>query len=159
MPDYAGAIPLVVYNNTATVDCTGVGTTTDVTGTSLTLADGWFTAGKALKWTIYGRSDGSGGQAMALQIYIEDAAYAAVSLTAGQSDDFMCTFILDEHTDTANQDIVGILRLATDSIALNVDTDTQAMTGAARTVKLQGTTNHANDHIYIDHIKIEHWKK
>ena len=159
LPDYAGAIPIVIYNNTATVDATGVGTTTDITGTSLTLADGWFTAGKSLKWTIYGRSDGSGGQAMALQIYIEDAAYAAVSLTTGQSDDWMAEFIVDEHTGTANQDILAVLRLATDSIALNVDTDTQAMTGATRTIKLQGTTNHAADHIYIDHIKIEHWKK
>lgn len=158
LPDYAGAIPLVIYNGTAAVDCTGVGATTDITGSELSLLDGWFTAGKALKWTIYGRTDGSGGQAMALQIYIDDGAFCAVNFEAGQSDDFVAEFVLDEHTDAANQDILGKLLADTFAPEVDVDVDTTDFNdGGATGVKLQGTTNHAADHIYIDHIVIEHW--
>ena len=160
LPDYSGAIPIVIYNGTATVDCTGVGTTTEITGSELTLADGWFSAGKSLKWTIYGRSDGSGSAAMTLQISVDGAAFSSVALTTGQSDSWYAEFILDEHTAFATQDIVGILHANTDPADVTVATDTTDFNdGGTTVVKLQGVTNSATDHIYCDHIRIEHFNK
>jgi len=160
LPDYSGSVPLVSNQGFTQTDCSGVATATDITGSSISLPDGWFTAGKAIRYTIGGTSDGSGGAAMSLAIYVDDAQFGVVELTTSQSDDWYATFTMYEYTDAAHQKIIGVLDAEGEGQTVEYDVDTTNFNdGGATTVKLQGNTNNAADHIYVEFVTIETWSK
>lgn len=160
LPDYSGNTPLVIANSQTQTDASGVGAATDVTGSDLSIADGWFTAGKALQWTAYGTSDGSGGAAMSLALNVDGSQFGIVELTTGQSDDWFLDCRLNEHTGTANQKILCTLQAQGESSVVEYDVDTTNFNdGGATTVKLVANTNHANDHIYVESVEIRTWEK
>tara|TARA_Y100000310_G_scaffold241838_1_gene245986 strand:+ start:5671 stop:8487 length:2817 start_codon:yes stop_codon:yes gene_type:complete len=160
LPDYAGGLPLVINQDFTQTDATGVGANTVVTGSSLTIADGWFAANKALKWTIGGTSDGSGGAAMTCALDVDGSQFGVVELTTGQSDDWIAEFTLYEHTAFANQKIIGVLHAEDENGTVEYDNDTTDFNdGGATTVRCECDTNHAADHIYVEFVTIEHWNQ
>jgi len=159
LPDYAGGIPVVIGNSQTQTDATGVGTNTPITGSSLALAASWMSAGKALKWTMYGTSDGSGGQAMTCALDLDGSQFGIVALATGQSDEWLIECTLNEHTDLANQKIVCTLQADTEANQVEYDVDVTNMAAGATTVRMECDTNSATDHIYVESVMIEHWEQ
>jgi len=163
LPDYTGAVPLVIAQGST--QSTANNTTADVTGSSLTLADGWFTAGKTLRWTLAGTVTGDNDRITVI-LYIDDAAISTITSTdaAGAAGDWKATFILHEHTDAANQDVMGELHCAgdtdADATAIAYDTDTTDFNdGGTTVVKCQIETENAGDTITCEYVMVEHWVK
>lgn len=157
LPDYTGGVPLIIAQGSTQTNANNG--TEDVTGSSLSLADGWFTAGKTLKWTVYGTCAGANA-AKHVILYIDNAAIVDLTLDAADVGDFVVEFIMHEHTDTANQDAMGRLTMNDEAVYVDYATDTTDMNdGGATTVKLQLTSGDAGDTITADYVVVEHWNK
>jgi hypothetical protein len=158
VPDYSGATPLVVAQGYTQTSQAGAGTS-DVTGSSLTLEDGWFTEGKTLRYTAGGNVT-AGNAAVSVKLYFEDAAVMTLSTTDGAAGDWIAEFIL-VGVDATNQRIIGKLgaeagaELICDYAADTTDT------GAAGTIpiKLQITSGDAGDTITAEYVVVEFWQK
>jgi hypothetical protein len=129
-----------------------------VTGTSLSLADGYFNANKALKWTIYGTITG-GNAAKIIGLYIDNAMISSMTTQAATTGDFVAEFVMYEHTDYANQDVAGKLLNASDQ-DFEFDTDTTDFNdGGATTVKCQIQSQHAADTVTVESYRVEMWEE
>ena len=157
LPDYSGGLPVVIVQGTTQTSQAGVGTS-DVTGTSLSLADGYFNANKALKWTIYGTITG-GNAAKIIGLYIDNAMISSMTTQAATTGDFVAEFVMYEHTDYANQDVAGKLLNASDQ-DFEFDTDTTDFNdGGATTVKCQIQSQHAADTVTVESYRVEMWEE
>jgi len=157
LPDYGGAIPIVI-SQSSTQTSEGDAATEDVTGSSVSISAGWMTAGKAIKWTIAGTITGANG-AKTLHLYNDDATKASLALASGTSGDYVAEFIMYEHTDTANQDIIGRCEVAGDAeteVAYEADTQDYSSAGTA---KLQVQLANESDTITVEYVKIETWEE
>jgi len=157
LPDYTGGIPLVIAQGSTQTSVAN--DTADETGSSLSLADGWFTAGKTLKITIYGTCTGANAIKNVI-LYIDDAAIVTLATASADVGDWKAEFILHEHTDTANQDAMGVLTMDQEAVYVDYATDTTDFNdGGATTVKCQIVSGNASDTITAEYVLIEHWNK
>jgi hypothetical protein len=162
LPDYTGGVPIVIGQSSTQTALTATGTT-DVTGSSLTIADGWFTAGKAIRWTLWGTMPADNDR-LQVHLYIDDAQIVSLATTdaAGCQGDWVAVFTMIEHTDTANQDCTGELWSVGDAgvHALDYVTDTTDFNdGGTTTVKCQIQSEHDDDDATVEYVLIEHWVK
>lgn len=155
LPDYTGAVPIVVQQGYTQTSCNN--TTSDVTGSSLTLADGWFTEGKALRFVLGGTSAG-GNAVVGVDLYVEDGSKMALDTASAGTGDWTAEFTIVA-TGAATQRIVGILRseagaeIITDYATAAVNT----ATAGTIPIKCQLTTGDAGDTMTAEYVRIEHW--
>jgi hypothetical protein len=158
MPDYAGAIPIVIaqgYTQTSHSEASAA----DVTGSSLTLADGWFTEGKTLKYTLGGTVTGANGT-ISVILYVESAAAMTLTSANGAAGDWVAEFTIVA-TGAATQRITGILRaeagaeVIVDYAAGSVNT----ATAGTIPVKAQVALAHADDTITAEYVRVDCWNK
>lgn len=155
LPDYSGAIPIVVSQDSTQTSANN--TTSDVTGSSLTLADGWFGAGKTLKWTMYGTCTGANAVKNII-LYIDDGAIVTLATQAADVGDWKAEFILHEHTAYATQDAMGVALMNQEGIITDYATDTTDFNdGGTTTVKCQIQSTNGGDTITVEYIVVEMW--
>ena len=157
LPDYTGGVPLVIaqgFTETALLDTTAV----DITGSSLTVADGWFSAGKALKWTMTGTKTNANGT-LILTLHVDGAAICTLTSGGNTAGDWQAEFILFEHTDFANQTMTGRLIAADGSITDYAVDTTDFNDGGATIVKCQVDLGHTDDETTVNVVVIDHWVK
>ena len=158
VPNYSGSIPLVVAQG-YTQTSNGEASDADVTGSSITLPDGWFTEGKTLKYTLAGTVTGSNGT-ISVKLYFEDGAVMTLTSADGAAGDWQAEFTIVA-TGAATQRIVGrLLAQAGAEVVTDYATDT-TNTAAAGTipVKAQITLANAADVITSEYVRIEAWSK
>ncbi|MDD5244084.1 MAG: hypothetical protein PHU49_08705 [Syntrophorhabdaceae bacterium] len=157
LPDYTGGVPLVIAQDATQTSQAGAGTA-DVTGSSLSMASGWFSAGKTLKYTITGTKTGANA-AMIVHLYLLDAAVMSLTASDGAAGDWTATFIVHEYTDTAHQKITGILNVNGKVSVVDYATATKDMAAGATTIKAQIQSQNAGDTVTTEYVNIEHWVK
>lgn len=158
VPDYAGAMPLVIGQGYTQTSQAGAGTS-DVTGSSLTLADGWFLEGSTIRYTVVGSVTGANA-AISVALYLEDGAKMTLQTTDGAAGDYVAEFEIIATASNA-QRIQGKL-VAEGGTELKCDYATASIdTAAAGTIpiKLQITSGNAGDTITSEMVKIEYWLK
>ncbi len=151
-------LPVILYQGST--QTSAANTTKDVTGSSLTFANGWFSAGKTIKWTLWGTC--SGGNAVKnVILYIDDGAIVTLATAnAADTGDWKAEFIMSENTDFAHQDAMGILLMNGKSVVADVATDTTDFNdGNTTTVKCRIQSQNAGDTITVEHVLIEYWEK
>ncbi|MBI5550742.1 MAG: hypothetical protein HY911_04485 [Desulfobacterales bacterium] len=158
VPNYSGAVPLVIaqgYTQTSNGDASAL----DVTGSSITLADGWFAEGKTLKYTLGGTVTGANG-AVSVILYLEDGAVMTLTSADGAAGDWTAEFTVVAVSATA-QRIIGVLRAEGGAeVITDYATDNTAI-GAAGTIPVKAQINLANaaDVITNEYVRIEAWSK
>lgn len=151
-------LPVIIYQGSTQTSATNA--TETVTGSSLTFANGWLSAGKTIKWTLWGTC--SGGNAVKnVILYIDDAAIVTLATAnAADTGDWKAEFVMHEYTDFAHQDAMGILLMNGKSIVADYATDTTDFEdGNTTTVKCQIQSQDASDTITVEHVLIEYWEK
>jgi len=157
IPDYTGGLPLIIAQSSAQI--TSTNSIADVTGSSLSLPDGWFGAGKTLKWTLYGTCSGANA-AKNIMLYIDNAAIVTLATEAADVGDWKAEFILHEHTAFATQDAMGVALMDNEAVIADYATDTTDFNdGGATTVKCQIQSQHSSDDISVEYVVVEHWVK
>jgi hypothetical protein len=156
LPNYTGGVPLIIAQGNTQTSQAGSGTK-DVTGSSLSIAAGWLTAGKTIKYTLSGTKTGTNA-AMIVILYLSDAAVMTLTAPGATAVDWQAEFIITEHTDGAHQNIVG--RLLTNAAAVVVDyaAATKDVSGAV-TMKCQIQSQNAGDTVTNEYVLVEHWVK
>lgn len=156
LPDYSGGVPIVVQQG-YTQFAHGDATTVDVTGAALTLADGWFTEGKAFKIKAGGTVTGANG-AVTVALFLEDAAVSTLTTAAGSEGDWTAEFVVVA-TGAATQKIVGnLLAGGGADVVADYSADTTDITTAETIpMKLQVGLADAGDEIACEYWTIEHW--
>lgn len=155
LPDYTGAVPIVVQQGYTQTSCNN--TTSDVTGSSLTLADGWFTEGRALRFVLGGTSAG-GNAVVGVDLYVEDGSKMALDTASAGTGDWTAEFTIIA-TGAATQRIVGILRAEAGAEIITDYATAAVNTATAGTIpiKCQLTTGAAGDTMTAEYVRIEHW--
>ncbi len=157
-PDISGAVPLIIaqgYTQTSNGDAADA----DVTGSSITLPDGWFTEGKTIKYTLGGTVTGANGT-ISVKLYFEDGAVMTLTSADGAAGDWMAEFTIIA-TGAATQRVIGrLMAEAGAEVITDYATDT-TNTAAAGTipVKAQITLADAADVITSEYVRIEAWSK
>jgi len=157
LPDYTGGVPLAIAQSATQTSQAGAGTA-DVTGSDLTMASGWFSAGKTLKYTITGTKTGANA-AMIVHLYLLDATVISLTASDAAAGDWTATFIVHEYTDTAHQKITGILNVNGKVSVVDYATATKDMAAGATTIKAQIQSQNAGDTVTTEYVNIEHWVK
>lgn len=157
LPDYTGGMPLCIGQGATQTSQAGVGTA-DVTGSSISMASGWFSATKTLKYTLTGTKTGANA-AMIVHLYLLDAAVMSLTDSSAVAGDWTATFILHEYTGTANQKITGTLQVAGKVSVVDYAAATKDMAAGATTVKCQIQSQNAGDTVTNEYVNIEHWVK
>ena len=158
LPDYSGSVPIVIQQGYTQTSQAGAGTS-DVTGSLVTLADGWFVEGSTLKYTVVGTVVGANA-APSVALYLEDGAVCTLTCSNGAAGDWQAEFIVIATASNA-QRITGRLvaeggaELITDYATDN--TDISAV--GTIPVKLQITSGNAGDTITSEMVSIEYWLK
>ncbi len=157
-PDYSGAVPLVIaqgYTQTSHSEASA----TDVTGSSLTLADGWFTEGKTIRYTLTGTVTGTNGL-ITINLYFEDGAVMQLASADAAAGDFRAVFEIVATASNAQRISGWLIAEAGAETIVDYATD-NTDTGAAGTIpiKLQIELAHADDVINAEMVKIEFWNK
>lgn len=155
VPDYTGAVPIIIAQTASATSIVGA-TSTDVAGSSLTLAANWLSAGKTLKYTVAGVKT-SANAAMKIYLYLKDATVMTLTASGSTASDYVADFTLTELTDYAHQKIFGCLRshgFATCDYA----SATKDVSGST-TVKVIIESQHASDGVTAEYTVIEHWVK
>lgn len=158
LPDYTGGVPLIIAQGSTQASATSQ--TTVVAGTTLTLANGWFSAGKALKYTVYGTLS-AGNSAASVDLYIVDAAKCTLTWASATSGDWRAEFILHA-VGTSAQDISCNLiayGAAAGGTAVDWDEDTHNMAAAAGDVSVRITSAHGSDVMTAEYYMVETWTK
>ena len=154
----SGAIPIVIAQGYTQTSQAGAGTS-DVTGSSLTIADGWFTEGKTIRYTVVGTVVGANA-AIGVDLYFEDGSVMALDTANGAAGDYVATFEI-VGTASNTQRIQGMLR-AEGGAELIVDYATDNTDSAAAgtiPIKVQITSGNGGDTITAEMVKIEAWDK
>jgi hypothetical protein len=157
LPDYTGGVPLVIVQGT-TQTSQGDASTVDVTGTDLSIAAGWLTAGKTLKWTVEGTITNGNDGDKSVSLYLSAGTVLTLSLTGATGGDYIAEIYLYEHTDDANQDVYGSLLVNGQSVIFDRAATTTDVSGAV-TAKLQLTLTDAADTITVESYRVETWTK
>ena len=158
IPNYSGSIPVVIqqgYTQTAH----GEASTVDITGGGVTLADGWFTEGKTLKFVVGGTVTGANGT-ISVMLYLEDAAVCTLTTADGAAGDWVAEFIVVA-TGTATQRIIGKLTAeggVENKVDYAADTTDTAAAGTIP-VKLQMALANADDAITSEYVQVWYWNK
>jgi hypothetical protein len=156
--DYSGSVPVVVaqgYTQTSNGDAAAA----DVTGSAITLADGWFTEGKTLKYTLGGVVTGA-NDTISVALYFEDGAVMTLTTADGAAGDWTAEFTIIA-TAAATQRIIGVLRAEGGAeVITDYATDT-TNTAAAGTipVKVQIVLADGADLITNEYVRIDAWSK
>lgn len=157
-PDIGGAIPVIIaqgYTQTSHSEASAA----DVTGSLVTLADGWFSEGRTLHYTLGGTVTGANGT-ISVILYFEDGAVMTLTSANGAAGDWTAEFTIVAVSATA-QRIIGVLRAeAGAEVKTDYSTDNTAI-GAAGTipVKCQIALAHADDTITCEYVRITAWSK
>jgi len=160
LPDYTGAIPIVIGQYGTSNTC--VSGTSDVPSSTVTPADGWWVAGKALEWTCVGNMTGTNA-AKHFILYVDDAAIIDITTPATAAGDFVFTatvFQTDESISGVTQILYATLFCESGVSETQTDyaTDTSLFSGTSP-FKLQVTSGNAGDTVYTKFLKILHWFK
>lgn len=158
LPDYTGAVPIVIGQDYTQTEQAGAGTA-DVTGSSITLADGWFTEGKTLKYTVGGAVTGANA-AISVALYFEDGAVCTLQTANGAAGDWEAEFIVVAEAAAAQRIIGKLIAEAGAEVKVDYATD-NSDTAAVGTipVKLQITSGNAGDTITAEYVRIDYWNK
>jgi hypothetical protein len=156
LPNYTGAVPIVILQeyDTTTLSATDEA---DVTGGGVTVPDGWFTAGKALKFVAGGTNTGANGT-ISVILDVEGADAMKLTTADGAAGDWVAEFTIIA-TGAATQKIIGKL-IAEGGVETKVDYATGTVdTATAGTIpmKLQLDLGHADDSITCEYVQIWHW--
>lgn len=159
IPDYTGGVPLVISSGfTATTQSyTG---SDDANGSSLAIPAGWFTAGKVLRWKISGSKTGSG--AFKLHFYLNGDVLEAQTLDPSPEADgsWVAVFTMYEHTDTANQIVIGECIAEGGDVEVGYDAETVDMSAAITAkVKVEVPAASAGDTVTVRQVTIDTWTK
>jgi hypothetical protein len=158
IPDYTGSVPLIIGQGYTQTEQAGAGTA-DVTGSSIELADGWFTEGRTLKYTVGGTVTGANAS-ISVALYFEDGAVCTLSTAGGAAGDYVAEFTVVAASASA-QRIIGNLQAeagAETKIDYATDDSDTAAVGTIP-VKLQITSADAGDTITAEYVRIEYWNK
>lgn len=158
VPNYSGAIPLVVaqgYTQTSNGDASAA----DVTGSAITLADGWFTEGKTIKYTLGGVVTGA-NDTISVGLYFEDALVMTLTTADGAAGDWTAEFTIIA-TAAATQRIIGVLRAeAGAEVITDYATDTtNTATAGTIPIKCQIVLADGADLITNEYVRVEAWSK
>lgn len=157
LPDYTGGVPLVIGQGATQTSQAGVGTA-DVTGSSISMAQNWFSAGKTLRYTLTGTKAGANA-AMIVHLYLLDAAVMSLTASDGAAGDWTATFVVHEYTDLAKQKITGTLQVNGKVSVVDYAAATKDMAAGATTIKAQIQSQNAGDTVTNEYVNIEHWVK
>ena len=157
LPDYTGGVPLAIAQGATQTSQAGSGTA-DVTGSALSMASGWFSAGKTLKYTITGTKTGANA-AMTVHLYLLDAQVMSLAASDAAAGDWTATFIVHEYTDTAHQKITGILNVNGKVSVVDYAAGTKDMATGATAIKAQIQSANAGDTVTSEYVQIDHWVK
>lgn len=141
--------PVLIARTATATDATGLDTDTDITGSSVTIADDTFMAGKAIVWKLTGTCTADNADKL-VKLYIDNADIVTLTIAAANTADWEAEIRMVEYTDYAHQICSG--RILQNGIAPIVDTavlDTTDFASGDKTVKLRAYTNHADDHLII----------
>lgn len=156
LPDYAGAIPVVVQQG-YTQFSHSEATTVDVTGATLTLPDGWFVEGKSFRIKAGGTVTGANG-AVTVALYLEDGAVCTMTTAAGAAGDWTAEFVIVA-TGAATQRIIGnlVAGAGADIVADYAADTTDTTVVGTIPLALQVGLASAEDAITCEYWVIEHW--
>ena len=157
LPDYTGGVPLTIGQIATQTSQAGVGTA-DVTGSSISMASGWFSATKTLKYTVTGTKTGANA-AMIVHLYLLDAAVMSLTASDAAAADWTATFIVHEYTDTANQKITGTLQVNGKVSVVDYAAATKNMAAGATPIKVQIQSQNAGDTVTSEYVQVDHWVK
>ncbi len=157
LPDYTGGVPLAIAQDATQTSQAGAGTA-DVTGSELSMASGWFSAGKTLKYTITGTKTGANA-AMIVHLYLLDAAVLSLTASDGAAGDWTAEIIVHEYTDAAHQKITGKLFVNGKVGVVDYAEATKDMAAGATTIKAQIQSQNAGDTVTAEYVQIDHWVK
>jgi hypothetical protein len=157
LPDYTGGVPLVIAQSATQTSQAGAGTA-DVTGSSLSMASGWFSATKTLRYTLTGTKTGANA-AMVVHLYLLDAQVMSLTASDAAAGDWTATFVVHEYTGTANQKITGTLQVNGKVSVVDYAAATKNMAAGATTIKAQIQSQNAGDTVTNEYVNIEHWVK
>lgn len=157
LPDYTGGVPLAIAQSATQTSQAGAGTT-DVTGSDLTMASGWFSAGKTLKYTITGTKTGANA-AMIVHLYLLDATVISLTASDAAAGDWTAEIVVHEYTDTAHQKITGKLFVNGKVGVVDYAAATKDMAAGATTIKAQIQSQNAGDTVTAEYVQIDHWVK
>jgi hypothetical protein len=154
LPDYTGDVPLVISQSANSTACAN--DTCDIDGSSLTIADGWFSAGKTLRWTNAGSISG-GNAAKNFILYIDGSAIITLASQAATATDYEFTCTMHEHTDFANQKVFCKAIIDSDVQMDYASNTTDFNDGGSTEVSLQIVSGNAGDTVTSEFTMIEHW--
>jgi hypothetical protein len=141
--------PVLIARTATATDATGVATYTDIIGSSVSIADDTFVAGKSIVWKLTGTCTATNADKL-VKLYIDNADIVTLTIVAANTADWEAEIRMVEYTDFAHQICSG--RILQNGIAPIVDTavlDTTDFASGDKTVKLRAYTNHASDHLII----------
>jgi ABC-type enterobactin transport system permease subunit len=150
-------VPLVIAQSATQTSQAGAGTA-DVTGSSLSMASGWFSATKTLRYTLTGTKTGANA-AMVVHLYLLDAQVMSLTASDAAAGDWTATFVVHEYTGTANQKITGTLQVNGKVSVVDYAAATKNMAAGATTIKAQIQSQNAGDTVTNEYVNIEHWVK
>jgi hypothetical protein len=158
LPDYTGAVPLIVQQG-YTQFSHSEATTVDVTGAALTLADGWFTEGKTFRVKAGGTVTGANGT-ITVGLYLEDGLVSTLTTADAAAGDWTAEFQIIA-TAAATQRVIGTLVAGAGADIVSDYAADTTDTAAAGTIplKLQVGLANASDAITVEYWSIEYWQK
>jgi hypothetical protein len=142
-----GAIPLVISQGFTATTETDAGTE-DVTGSSITLSDDTFCAGKTLKWTLSGNVAGGAG-VTSIYLYVDNADIVTLATADTVQGDFKVEFTVSEYTDYAHQFCTGTLLVNGQHVIYDQAVDTTDFAGGAKTIKCRIGSDDATDTVTL----------
>ena len=163
--DFSGALPMVIAQGTMQTQVSQGepgGTSADVTGSSITIPDGWLSAGKTLRWTVSGES-GGGNALFKVHLYTEGVASQdifSLSTANGAAGDW--TAIIEMAAIDDNTQIITGRLFAEGGAEVIVVVATATIDKAnAGTIpaKLRLETTHVGDSVSAEHVKVEFFKE
>jgi len=150
------ATPIIIAQGATASTATGGGTDScDVTGSTLSLADGAFAAGKTIKWTIAGTKDSTNGT---MSVHLSLGGSDVLTLTSGDSAaaDWIAEITMHEYTDTAHQKFFGTLSVNGKSVVTDYATGTTDMnSGSAVTAKIRIQAAGSGDNVVSEYVRVE----
>lgn len=152
------AVPMVVAQGYTQTSQAGVGTS-DVTGSSVTLADGWFSEGRTLQYYVAGTSTGGNG-IITIHLYFEDGQVMSLATAAGAAGDWVAEFTIVAVSSTS-QRITGILRAqAGAEVVADYATDNTDISAVGTVpVKLQIQSANAGDTVTSEYVVLTQFEK
>ena len=158
LPNYTGSVPLLVLQEYDTVTLSEI-TEADVTGSTVTLEDGYFTSGKVLKYVAGGTNTGANGT-ISVILDVEGADAIKLTTADGAAGDWVCEITLVS-TGAATQRLIGTLHAEGGAETIIDYATTSVDTAAAGTIPvvLQLDLGHADDSMTCDYVQVWMWDK